>query len=920
MYLTESTKSYSETNTTEYSRVYEGDDDCEYVPVTNNKTIPLTIQTSTVDTVGNVIYKIMLHPKHRLKSSPRHPIFNSPFSQLDYYQLEYRWSKEKAFGTTIFARRIFRSLKDLEFQFADEAIYRHAVLPYIEKTRRYRICGQHNRDYVIIKNLTNENLQCKMLTDDGKARWINVAVSLLDISAKMGVGSLMDYGSTTGLEMSDKGNFSSKDKSHIDDFYDDVERFDGYAKGDVVNVRKLDGKEVCTLQHIDYAVDDHVNKIAIMLGVQPLAPSESWGYSTGSIVARLITKAIAKIAGVTIEQLDVLTQHGGATNLLHLGRFLKKKDNFIYLTMVDGGRANNERLMLPGSQINTAQFVNRKVKGVYTGVLCDIDISGCYANGLMNQIFPIGIPQVISKSMSWGTFVEEILPKLVPGCWSARFNYENAPFEDDLTISKIPEAYTDWDFGIDGFDNEDFSYESSDDKTYDAGMLVTTHSKHQAILTHDLLQIYQSVATKPTVGRKGRKANGNTEWEWLCNNATITGVIYYDKALRVDKVTDKMLASTDLSANDNVVVSGSKEWVGIELSEILKILIPERAKAKRIYGKKSSEQTFLKLINNTIFGCIASVFFNKEGTSISNVVVGNNITARARALGWLMAKGLGAFQIITDGGVFDLNNVVHWKKISLDNLARLYYDKNYDDSRNITYTKQSLLGREVNDELMKDYKGWRSQEREDSDFNDVFNQKYLQDDIDVKAWNHLQNQFSGIDILNQNQFVFESKRICLGLTPHNKVNYRLSNIIAGDDEGEEYLIALRGMNRVSNDKGKKIVNPDANFLFDSYEEGRATGMCTISTKLLSLADWKMYKSSDPEKYNRLLPDDQVSDNKVFYSITPLNYRFTNLEEYIQVQKKYQDAKKDGDPVKVASISVDKESFITATNRLRKLTR
>jgi len=862
--------------------------DAEYTPVVDSSTLPLTVQLASDDD-GVVRSAIFTHPNAAL-INPRHPIFQSPLALIDYEGYEWRWSFNKAYGTKVFDYHLFRSLQDLRFLFADDALFRYAIMPYVDKTRRYRLQGSQFQSHVVIRNQTRQTLQ---VYSREKKQWYQVGLKLSDISAMMGVGGLNDYGKNAGFSMDDKGNFTSAEKGRIRDFIDsEPERFDGYALGDVLGSQ--DGVIKPLLQGIRQAVHDQMNKIACKLGVLPLAPSESWGMSTGSIVARLITKAFAMKLGVSVEELETMTHLGGMKGLLNLGKLLKRKDNFVYLTMVDGGRANNERNLPPGFHHSSAVFVNRKVKGVYTGVLCDIDISGCYANGLMNQIFPVGIPQVLPDSMTLREFIENVLVHCITGAWYARISWTNAPFEQDLLITKIPERHQSYDWGVDGFDNQGFSYDG-DDKTYDAGMVVTTRSVHQASLTHDLLQVLETVASKANV--KHRKSDAFSEWEWLLDNAIVTGVVYYDVRNRVSHVTDAMKQGTKSSTDSDVVVSGSKQWVGVELRDIMSILIPGRAEAKRKFGKKSPEQTFLKLVNNTIYGCIASAFFNQSDTAISNVVVGNNITARARALAWLMAKGLGTFQSVTDGGVFDVLRVPMWKRISLDNLSNLYDDVRYDSSRNATYEYKSLLTLDTED-FLKGYEGWSSPQRAASDYNDVLNESYLQDSIDAEAWRHLQRQFPGVDILDKSQFSFESKRMCRGFTPHNKVNYCLYDVVCGDNAGDATYMALRGMNKVVNDKGDKVINPVALDLFDAYESGRAFGVTVTGTKLLSLKDWNKLPQ---ERKDVLLPDDTVSDTKRFYSITPLNLRFQTLEHYIQTNDAYQQAKELEDPEAVAAV-------------------
>jgi hypothetical protein len=224
------------------------------------------------------------------------------------------------------------------------------------------------------------------------------------------------------------------------------------------------------------------------------------------------------------------------------------------------------------------------------------------------------------------------------------------------------------------------------------------------------------------------------------------------------------------------------------------------------------------------------------------------------------------------------------------------------------------------EDVLEGYKGWRSGDRNDSNYGDIYNFEYLQDSIDYQAWNHLKTQFPGIDILSQNQFVFESKRLCLGFTPHNKVNYILYDVVAGKNKGDAHYVALRGMNRVTNKEGKKVLNPDALKLFEGYEQNQAVKLETKSSKMLSLKDWLKLKESKPTLALKLLPDDQVSDDKNFYSITPLNTRFSYMKEYFAVNKAYQAAKETKDASLVAKVCISNSEQEKAAKRLARLVR
>jgi hypothetical protein len=64
-------------------------------------------------------------------------------------------------------------------------------------------------------------------------------------------------------------------------------------------------------------------------------------------------------------------------------------------------------------------------------------------------------------------------------------------------------------------------------------------------------------------------------------------------------------------------------------------LLHERSKYSKSNPDEMALNELYKLVINTIYGDMVSPYFD-----IGNVVVGNNIIARARAMAWYMEKGL----------------------------------------------------------------------------------------------------------------------------------------------------------------------------------------------------------------------------------------------------------------------------------------
>jgi hypothetical protein len=178
----------------------------------------------------------------------------------------------------------------------------------------------------------------------------------------------------------------------------------------------------------------------------------------------------------------------------------------------------------------------------------------------------------------------------------------------------------------------------------------------------------------------------------------------------------------------------------------------------------------------------------------SNVVVGNNITGRARALCWYMEKGFSGFQSITDGCVFELNSVVFNGRRNISGINTVNVHRHYD--RDLDYKP---LGEETITIL-----SWDSVEIEKDKYElrpklkrgtEIIPASKSHDWIAENAWIHLQNCFPNIDILHSEstdvygkprtgqftgkpitgQFTFEVKAVYKSGCFHGTANYYLVN-------------------------------------------------------------------------------------------------------------------------------------------------
>lgn len=360
------------------------------------------------------------------------------------------------------------------------------------------------------------------------------------------------------------------------------------------------------------------------------------------------------------------------------------------LAKVEGGRCRNNR--------PTDVFVLRKRNGVYdSALICDIDISGCYGEGQRNQDYFMGIPEfwyykANAKNNQYVTLrqwlksynvpIDELVKgnlsdwgELINGSWYARIgSKEPLKYPQDYFASWF---HTDKGHGVDILakfisqmksDTELQTTEHVDLDEEQGNLKIFNHEIHNAVLTHDGLEWILFVASP-------RQRNEILDKVRVLASAvypasTRLGVLKgtsVQKKKQAKEYLEQLKEQYDswehVNTTERKIVDGRAEivmtfrectsWFSINQGDLLVTnLLVERKLAQQITGKKSPLDTLFKLDVNTLYGDMVSKFF-----VISNVVTGNNITARARALAWYMEKGLMGFQSITDGCGFEPNHV-----------------------------------------------------------------------------------------------------------------------------------------------------------------------------------------------------------------------------------------------------------------------
>jgi hypothetical protein len=822
---------------------------------------------------------------------------------------------------------------------------------------------------------------CQTIVDGKKLDWVSLkhvitiegyhyelCLKLVDTGAIHGVASYKDFCSAVGWKLQYKDNFTSEEKSKMLDMA--IERFrdfENYALGDL---------------EVYEALNSYYEQWKIVYEKLGLADYFQCPKLTiGGTVKDLFEAALA--ATLKIQPIDndgqpiwreplneVIEQFIKPTSANDLRQF--STFTRALLAKVEGGRCRNNR--------PTDIFIRRKIKGQYdANLICDIDISGCYGEGQRNQSYFLGIPEIFDYKATknndyislrnWLKAYDVDIDKLIkavndkdtvawknpdnwgellPGAWYARISTkQQLKYSQDYFASWFTESADRVDLLAKSIRNmkSDTEMMSTDWVDFDeeCGSLKIFNSEiWNAVLTHDGLQWILAICSP-------RQRNE------LLDNIQILASAVYPRSQRLNDENPKD-ALENLKDNYNnwegrntterVKVNGRSKiimnfdephaWFDINLGDLLvnKLLI-ERKKAQKIYGKKSPLDVLFKLCVNTLYGDMVSKYF-----ITSNPVVGNNITARARCLAWLMEKGLHGWQSITDGCAFELNGVMYPKNKSVNGESINQHRVNSElKQRNI---KRSPLGssQEISgkwDEIT--YLKWK-----DGNIETV-TEKFLNLNVDGReyppitkpdtehegcetvittaitwiddsAMLHLQSLFPLVDVLHnetttikinddltttfkprKGQFGFETKDIYWCGAFHGSANYLLANpntttikargyevkkahsAIDGEtvSEGDEVVFMKSERYGVKNNPAKDLMNQ----LLENADNVKRQ-IPAIKSGILKISDYKNLAN----KYDNLgiEPGDGILRTFLLQEFSLSQFTFQTYEQYMMWKK------------------------------------
>jgi hypothetical protein len=821
---------------------------------------------------------IFAHPD--ISDIARHPVFSTGFSVVDYLQ---------ALGHNASLRRINSPIGRNEYPVL--MIHLYSFFTVAELFRIFT--GEFLDD---IKHITLH--PGKQSIDQGRrtiasntlhkgySPWIElpwiltlnnyeyrVCISLFDTCAVHGNSSYKNFCTNSGLKLDYKDLFTEAEKADMYRMY--IERpidFDLYSIGDLWNYKALlMNAENFKLIYKSLGLEDYFTLPRLTIG---------------ATVANMIEASVLKMFA---HQSYIETGYTKSAIIKEFcsystASWLKKKTTTTacYNSKVDGGRCRN----------------NRPTDIRINGVICDTDISGCYGEGLRAQLYPLGKPVVleypinspINDYKTLRQFLKKYGKELVPGLWQARVSTKEGyvlKYPQDFIVSWIPpkdisKMITDSEApGAEEWWNED-----------NVGLTkIFTNEVHLGLIQHDFVQWLDEIATS-----RQRKE--------LLDNLMVVTALFYPKSERVDNVEQLVKCHQTHTGKNTATIKAKKQktteimtrqechsWYGINVGEMLvNLLLIERKK----HPKESPLNILYKLCINTAYGDFVSQFFK-----ISNVCVGNNITARARALAWYMEKGLYGFQTITDGCAFDLNNVLYPKnerKVTGESTVNLYTkNEGYNHPKkplgDVDYIEITPI-KVFNDQKQKyELKGCLVlyQDSQSTFLSFKQTQKWL----DTKVAEHLRNLFPNVDVLHQvtkdvygneriGQFEFEAKGIYNSAAFHGTANYVLSL----ENENKVRMRSYTPKEHTSFELAaddlqvlREDYHPSNEFLAMLQENPQRVKRSEvyINTKILKIRDWRRNYSS--WQYSEAFPGCTVENAALLRELSLSQFTFQTHEQY-----------------------------------------
>ena len=358
-----------------------------------------------------------------------------------------------------------------------------------------------------------------------------------------------------------------------------------------------------------------------------------------------------------------LLAHYGCIALAKTDKSLTK----CFLPIIHGGRAHNEN----------------PIKIRYEGLTADMDIVSAYGQALQHLYLPIGHPALLYSTHhhphEWPSLrqiLQQFRHELIEGCWYMVLDTcgELLTFAQNILFSKhfkhdMPEI----------IDNSKHSDNFREDPAHIKGeFMLLEREVRNGILTHYSLSFIEHCATSQELSELFNKIRVKAAMIYpksLC--IEYTGPESVDKWINMARNhTGQLTTFFDLkqhSVTDNRV----GPWLKFPLRNFISPLLEKRQSLKagmkqHTHGspewrRLNAAQLSMKKVVNTLYGTLASIYFQ-----ISSPCVANNVTDRCRMANYMMSVAASTVSSITDGGACQLNKVSFWRE-NAPSLATMAY-------------------------------------------------------------------------------------------------------------------------------------------------------------------------------------------------------------------------------------------------------
>ena len=889
---------------------------------TGDRRTGVTVQMRGVHEENGIVYdhKDLQHYAEQKKLQLRHRPIKYDFAPIDHleqhgHQVELkiydRVHKRDPKGDKLpfcqFDIYAHFALAELFTIFTGEAreklinLIKHGKSRTIEMTRRLRTTTKGGKKGFQVSDAVE--LPFHLVLDNRRYR---VKIRIIDTCALHGIASYKAIASATGVELPYKETLTQHDlENMLDTYFNKPVDFDNYALGDLEVYRILANNA------------ELFKKVYRSLGIESYFQLPK--LTIGSTVRDLFKASLYNQLGIKAG--DRNKQEKLAEFLSHASPSTLKKatdSTRCLLAKVFGGRCRNNR---PTDIKNDL-------------LVADNDIAGAYGNGLRNQIYPIGKPVIEdykdSKYNCYQTLRQWLKRRkygkdsceLVDGLWTAvvstkEVNAENNQWE---TLNYAQDFLISW-FGFKFTDVAQMETDSDsvevEIKPKTGHVKVLNNQIVHAVITSDFLEWLDNVCSP----RQRKELLDSLYIETACYYPSYSQINSFDQLLEigefwegVNTTTSRQIKvkSSSKKLKSGMVINTNQEptfWLGLDLGKlIVDDLLAWRTMHKKLDGKKSPMDVLFKLCTNTLYGDFTSPYFD-----ISNTVVGNNITARCRAMAWYMEKGHYAYQTITDGGQINPNKVCYSisdrRRVTALAVTNLYQlsdpTKNNvslkpldncdriepiapNDTSKLKITKDGVLT------IIDEPKNWLQQ----------------------KLFEHLQNIFPCVSVLHKpttkleidisndriplkryspqiGMFCFEIKDIYTLARFHGTSNYLLAN-------ERETKIAMRSYENKRHHQSFSITNnddvvttefyngiPPSEFFLQQLDTPNKVQRSKVFIKkgILKLNDWK--NNADKWLDSGYVCGDTIEKTGILREFSLSQFTYQTIEQYIAIEKEVQ---------------------------------